>query len=82
MNSRNQGQQEWGLLKFLAVHTLCGVALGCGFVTLILLTDMFGIATLISQADAWVEASVLLFVFFSVTFGSLVAGTAVMGKKD
>lgn len=82
MNSRNQRQQEWGLLKFLAVHTLCGVALGCGFVALILVTDMFGIATLISQADAWVEASVLLFVFFSVTFGSLVVGTAIMGKKN
>ena len=82
MRLPKQRQQEWGLLKFLAFHMLCGMALGCGFVGLILITDMFGIATLISQANAWAEASLLLFVFFSATFGSLVAGTAVMGKKD
>ena len=82
MLPRNRSQQDWGLLKFLAYHTLCGVGLGCALVALILATDMFGIATLISQADAWVEASILLFVFFSATFGSLVAGTAIMGKKD
>ncbi len=82
MYSSSKRDAEPGLIKFLAFHTLCGVALGCGLVVLMLATDMFGLTTLIAQADAWIEASLLLFVFFSVTFGSLVAGTAVMSKRD
>ncbi len=82
MPAGGPSKPETRLLKFLAFHSLCGVALGCALVIAILLTDMFGITTLIGQADAWVEALLLLFVFFSVTFGSLVVGTAIMSHKD
>ena len=82
MPAAGPGRSEMRLLKFLAFHSLCGVALGCMLVVGILLTDMFGLTTLIGQADAWVEALLLLFVFFSVTFGSLVVGTAIMSHKD
>ena len=82
MPAAGPGKPETRLLKFLAFHCLCGVVLGCALVAAILLTDMFGITTLIAQADAWVEALLLLFVFFSVTFGSLVVGTAIMSHKD
>lgn len=82
MPAAGRRKPEMRLLKFLAFHCLCGVALGCTLVAAILLTDMFGITTLIGQADAWVEALLLLFVFFSVTFGSLVVGTAIMSHKD
>ncbi len=66
------------LLRFLLHHCLIGIASGWLLLAGLLLTDAMGLATLIFSSAFWVEAMVLLLVFFAITFGSLAMGTGVM----
>lgn len=66
------------LIRFLALHALLGVLLGCGLAAGLLITDAAGIGTLLLESDAWLAAGFIYFGSFAVTFGSAVMGTAVM----
>lgn len=66
------------LLRFLLHHCLIGIAAGWLLLAGLLLTDAMGLATLIFTSASWIEAMVLLLVFFAITFGSLAMGTGVM----
>lgn len=66
------------LLRFLLHHCLIGIAAGWLLLAGLLLSDAMGLATLIFTSASWIEAMVLLSVFFAITFGSLAMGTGVM----
>lgn len=66
------------LLRFLLHHCLIGIAAGWMLLAGLLLTDAMGLASLIFTSSSWIEAMVLLLVFFAITFGSLSMGTGVM----
>ncbi len=65
-------------IKFLALNALGGVAIGCGAAGLILWADAGGLGTLIAETSAPGAALGLLFGGFSITFGSLAVGSAIM----
>ena len=70
------------LIRFLAIHAATGVALGWGIVIALLWLDAGGLGTLVSRSTTPIMAVAVLGAFFSITFGSVVMGTAVMLNKD
>ncbi len=66
------------LLAFLLRHCLVGIAAGWLLLAGLLASDAMGLRSLIFASDFWLEAMVLLLVFFAITFGSLAMGTGVM----
>src|SRR6478736_10224253 len=65
-------------LRLVLTQAALGSALGLAFAALIVILDSHGIGTLIRESDSGFVAFVLLAGGFMVTFGSLVAGSAVM----
>ncbi len=66
------------LLRFLLHHCLIGIAAGWTLLAGLLLSNAMGLQTLIFSSAFWLEAMILLTVFFAITFGSLAMGTGVM----
>lgn len=66
------------LIRFLILNALIGVAIGWGLVAGLLWLDAGGLGTLVLRSDSPILAVAVLGVFFSITFGSVAMGTAVM----
>ncbi|MEZ5854851.1 MAG: hypothetical protein R3D67_08945 [Hyphomicrobiaceae bacterium] len=65
-------------IKFLAMNALVGIAAGCTVASLMIWADAGGLGTLIFETGSPAIAVGLLFGGFSVTFGSLAVGSAIM----
>ncbi|MFO1150093.1 MAG: hypothetical protein U1E62_17080 [Alsobacter sp.] len=65
-------------LRLVVTHAVLGSGLGLLFSALLVVFDAHGLGTLIRESDIGPIAFVLLAGGFMVTFGSMVAGTAVM----
>jgi hypothetical protein len=65
-------------LRLVLGHALLGSLLGLAFAVALVATDAHGLGTLMRGSDTGVLAFLLLAGGFVVTFGSLVAGGAVM----
>jgi len=70
------------LLRFLLHHCLIGIASGWLVLGGLLASNAMGLRDLIFTSNHWLEAMVLLLVFFAITFGSLAMGTGVMMMSD
>lgn len=66
------------LLRFLGLNAALGVLVGCAVAAALLVTNVAGIGTLLLDSDTPVLAGFLFFSGFAVTFGSVVAGGAVI----
>ena len=66
------------LLRYLALHALIGAAIGVSAAGGLLYLDVAGLGTLFAASDMKIEAGILLFAFFALTFGSLSMGSAIM----
>ncbi len=66
------------VLKLVLGHAAFGALLGLLFTVFLVLLDAHGLGTLLRRSDSAVVAFVLLAGGFMITFGSLVAGSAVM----
>jgi hypothetical protein len=66
------------LLKFLAINTVMGVALGLIFLGMLLVTNTANLRTLIWTSSNPAIALLLLGMGLCVTFGSAFVGSAVM----
>ena len=69
-------------LRLVLTQAALGSALGLAFAALLVILDAHGVGTLIRESDMGLVAFVLLAGGFMVTFGSLVAGSAVMLLGD
>ena len=69
-------------LRLVLTQAALGSALGLAFAALLVIFDAHGVGTLIRESDIGIVAFVLLAGGFMVTFGSLVAGSAVMLLDD
>ena len=65
-------------LKLVLSHAALGAAFGFAFAVALVLLDAQGVGTLIWRSDSGWIAFILLAGGFMVTFGSLVAGSAIM----
>lgn len=65
-------------LKLVLSHAAMGAAFGFAFAVALVMLDAQGLGTLIWRSDSGWIAFLLLAGGFMVTFGSLVAGSAVM----
>lgn len=65
-------------LKLVLSHAALGALLGLVFSVVLVLLDAHGLGTLLQHSDSGVVAFVLLAGGFMITFGSLVAGSAIM----
>jgi hypothetical protein len=65
-------------LRLVVTHAILGSGLGLLFAALLVVFDAHGLGTLISESDIGPVAFILLAGGFMVTFGSMVAGTAIM----
>jgi hypothetical protein len=66
------------IVRLIIVNWLLGMLAGVICAGLVLWVDLAGLRSLLMRSDFWVQGLALLFVGFAVTFGGLVAGTAVM----
>ncbi len=66
------------LITYLFRHCLAGILAGWLLLAGLIVTDVGRIGSLLASSQHWVEAMVLLVVFFAITFGSLAMGSAVM----
>lgn len=66
------------LLRFLAVNTAVGTALGAGFAVLLLVTNTAGLGDLVAATSDPVTPVILFVVGFATLIGGLYAGSAVM----
>lgn len=69
------------IIRLVVVNWLLGMLAGVICAAVILWLDFAGLRGLLMRSDFWAQGLALLFVGFAVTFGSLVAGTAVMMTK-
>ena len=69
-------------LKLVLSHAALGAGFGLAFSVVLVLVDAHGIGTLLHRSDSAVVAFVLLAGGFMITFGSLVAGSAIMLLPD
>lgn len=65
-------------LKLILTHATMGAAFGLAFAVALVVLDAQGLGTLIWRSDSGWIAFILLAGGFMVTFGSLVAGSAIM----
>ncbi len=70
------------LLTYLLRHCLAGIIAGWLVLAGLIVTDVGRLGSLLSRSDYWVEALILMIVFFAITFGSLAMGSAVMLLHD
>jgi len=76
-----QGEQRRDALRvvhLIVINWALGAIVGCGFAGLLLWFDIAGAGRLILKADPIWPPLALLFGGFAITFGALVAGTAIM----
>jgi hypothetical protein len=69
-------------LKLVLSHAALGSVFGLVFAVVLVLLDAHGLGTLLRRSDSAVVAFVLLAGGFMITFGSLVAGSAIMLLPD
>ena len=69
------------VVRLVVVNWLLGMLAGLLCAGLVLWFDLGGLRGLLLRSDFWVQGLALLFGGFAVTFGSLVAATAVMMIK-
>jgi hypothetical protein len=67
-----------GLVRLVLVNAIAGSVMGVIFAATLVLVDAQGIGALLRSSDSGGLAFLLLAGGFAVTFGSLMAGTAVM----
>lgn len=69
-------------LRLVLSHAALGAGLGLAFACALVIVDAHGIGTLIRESESGLLAFILLAGGFMVTFGSMVAGGAVMLMGD
>jgi hypothetical protein len=70
------------LVRLVVVNWLIGGGIGIATALLFLLFNIAGIATLLSRSDIAWAGLLLFFAGFAVTFGSVVAASAVMFTRE
>ncbi len=70
------------MLRFLGAHLIMGVITAAIFLFGVLYLDIGNLRTLIAKNDAQFIVYPLLFVFFSITFGSAAMGIGIMGHRE
>lgn len=65
-------------LRLVLAHAAVGALLGLAFAVALIVVDAHGIGALIMNSESGAVAFILLAGGFMITFGSLVAGSAVM----
>lgn len=68
--------------RFMVKHWGLGMVMGAVFAAAILVLDIGHLRTLMAHSDMLVLASIMLFAGFSLTFGAIFCGTAVMSLGD
>ena len=76
--SSQQHHRNLRVVYLVIGNMLAGAALGAVFAAMMVWFDLGGIGRLILNADPIWQPIALLFGGFAVTFGSIVAGTAIM----
>jgi hypothetical protein len=66
------------LLRFLGLHMVLGSAIGCAFVSLVVLTNTAGLKDLIATSSQPLLPLFLLYFFNALTFSSVAMGVAIM----
>jgi hypothetical protein len=74
----NRSDDSGRLIRFLALNAAIGAVAGGIAASAILLADVGGLATLLTESDSHMAGGALLYGGFAVTFASLAMGTAVM----
>ena len=69
------------VVRLVVVNWLLGMLAGVLCAGLVLWVDSAGLRSLLERSEFWVQGLALLFAGFAVTFGGLVAGTAIMLTK-
>ena len=70
------------LVRMLIVNWIMGACMGVAFAAVLLAADIAGMRSLIMGTDLAVPALALLFGGFAITFGGVIAATAVMLMRD
>ncbi len=70
-------RHDFRLLRFLARNALIGVAVGWNVLGLLLVTDTFGLGTLLATSEHRLVALALLLAGFAATFGGVATASAV-----
>lgn len=71
---------QWS--QFLLLHASVGAVLGAFVAAGILVTDVFGVGTLLWESNAQLAAGALYFLSFASTFAAGSTATAIMGLAD
>lgn len=66
------------VVHLVVYNWLLGAGIGAGFAALVIWSDLAGLGALILRSEPIWPPLALLFGGFALTFGSLVAGTAIM----
>ena len=69
------------MLRFLGAHLIVGVATATLFLLSFVIFDLSNLRTLVQKNDLALVVYPLLFVFFSITFGSTAMGVGIMNIK-
>ncbi len=78
MTPEEARRDHWEMLRFLAINVLFGMGLGALIAASLLWFDVGGLGTHMARSRHPIITSLLLFVPLSLTFGSVVVGTAIM----
>ena len=70
------------LVRMLIVNWIMGACMGVAFAAVLLAADIAGMRSLIMGTDLAVPALALLFGGFAITFGGVIAATAIMLMRD
>jgi len=70
-------RHDFRLLRFLVRNALIGVAVGWNVLGLLVVTDAFGLGTLLSSSEHRLVALALLLAGFAITFGGVAMASAV-----
>lgn len=70
-------RHDFRLLRFLVRNALIGIAVGWNVLGLLVVTDSFGLGTLLATSEHRILALALLLVGFAATFGGVAAASAV-----
>lgn len=66
------------LVRMVIVNWIMGACMGVAFAALLIAADVAGMGSLISSTDLAIPALALLFGGFAITFGGVIAATAIM----
>ncbi|MBX9757658.1 MAG: hypothetical protein K2Y29_02700 [Beijerinckiaceae bacterium] len=70
------------LVRMLVINWIMGACMGVAFAAVLLAADVAGMRSLIMGTDLAIPALALLFGGFAITFGGVIAATAVMLMND